>query len=113
VARAATVNVRTSFRIAANHPALAGHFPGAPVVPGVLLLAESLQQLEAQVGYALACRRLERAKFLRPVAPGETVSVRLDLDDTGKASLDLYVGDLLVAQAALLLSLPVLEPARA
>jgi len=113
MADAAAVNAHTRFRIAANHPALPGHFPGAPVVPGVLLLAECLQQLETHEGRRLRCRRIERAKFLRPVAPGDTISASLSLGATGKASLDLYVGNLLVALATLLFLPPAHEPARA
>ena len=31
--------------IGAEHPALAGHFPGAPILPGVLLLDEMLREI--------------------------------------------------------------------
>jgi 3-hydroxymyristoyl/3-hydroxydecanoyl-(acyl carrier protein) dehydratase len=113
MASAAVLDVHTQFHIAANHPALPGHFPDAPVVPGVLLLAESLQQLETRGGHKLGCHRIERAKFLQPVAPGETISASLRLEATGKASLDLHVGDRLVAQATVLLWPPAHEPARA
>jgi 3-hydroxyacyl-[acyl-carrier-protein] dehydratase len=51
-----------------NHPAFAGHFPGRPIVPGVLLLDAALHALGA---YEAACR-IASAKFLRPVPP-ETI----------------------------------------
>lgn len=71
----------TEFTISAAHPALAGHFPGAPVVPGVLLLAEALDQIEATSGVTLSYRRIVSAKFLRPVGPGETVTVQYQQPD--------------------------------
>jgi 3-hydroxymyristoyl/3-hydroxydecanoyl-(acyl carrier protein) dehydratase len=38
---------------ASDHPALAGHFPGHPIIPGVLLLDEALHALE-RAGMAVA-----------------------------------------------------------
>lgn len=113
MATAAPIHVSARFQIDLDHPALPGHFPGAPVVPGALLLAEGLQQLAARCGRALACRRIERAKFLIPVAPGATVIVTLKLDAAGRGNLDLQVGRSLVAQATLVFLPPANEPARA
>ncbi len=101
MAMAASIKASARFHIDREHPALPGHFPGGPVIPGVLLLAESLQQLAAHCGQALACRRVERAKFLMPVMPGTTVTATLNLDGTGRGNLELRVGESLVAQATL------------
>lgn len=65
------------FRIAPDHPALPGHFPGAPVVPGVVLLERVLEAI-AQAGGATAPLRLPQVKFMHPLLPGETAQVRLD-----------------------------------
>ena len=59
--------------ISANHPALAGHFPGVPILPGVLLLDETLRALEEDESLAVTRWRIGRAKFLEPVRPGETL----------------------------------------
>jgi 3-hydroxymyristoyl/3-hydroxydecanoyl-(acyl carrier protein) dehydratase len=58
------------FRIDAGHPSLAGHFPGRPVVPGVVLLDAILALIAPQrVG------GLRQVKFLGPVLPGQIVTV--------------------------------------
>lgn len=69
--------------IAADHPAFAGHFPGRPIVPGVVLL--DLAQLAfAAAGGRRVCG-LAQAKFLSPVSPGETVW--LDWEADGRFAL--------------------------
>lgn len=82
-----------SLQIAHDHPAFAGHFPGQPLLPGVLLLA---QVLEAALAVpALATRlgpapQVSSAKFLAPVRPGERIELRLD-DTVLNASLPFEV----------------------
>ena len=62
----------TVFVFNADHPAFAGHFPGHPVVPGVLLLDAVIGSLAGtQLLRGKAC--LEGVKFLGPVGPGERV----------------------------------------
>jgi 3-hydroxymyristoyl/3-hydroxydecanoyl-(acyl carrier protein) dehydratase len=57
-----------------NHPALAGHFPGNPILPGAILLQEVAAAIvERHPG--LVCRELASAKFLHPVRPGDHVAI--------------------------------------
>ena len=61
--------------IGAEHPALAGHFPGAPILPGVLLLDEMLRAVEQERSCAGMRWRIGAAKFVKPVRPGETLTL--------------------------------------
>jgi predicted LPLAT superfamily acyltransferase len=63
----------TTLTIEPGHPALAGHFPGAPVLPGVVLLDEAVRLLEQADGTARTRWIVAAAKFLKPVLPGETL----------------------------------------
>lgn len=65
------------FRIAADHPSLPGHFPGRPVVPGVVLLDRVLQAIEA-TGAAPGPLRLPQVKFLRPLLPEQEARIEWD-----------------------------------
>jgi 3-hydroxyacyl-[acyl-carrier-protein] dehydratase len=62
-------------RVAEDHPALPGHFPGRPIVPGVLVLDAVFQALRDVA--AVAPTRLLRAKFVAPVTPGTEVTITL------------------------------------
>ena len=64
--------------IAADHPAFEGHFPGRPIVPAVVLLAEALAAITTRTGTAPSAWRLQQAKFTRSVAPGEPLTLQLD-----------------------------------
>jgi 3-hydroxymyristoyl/3-hydroxydecanoyl-(acyl carrier protein) dehydratase len=93
----ALANATTTFCIAVDHPALPGHFPGAPVVPGALLLAEGLHRLELLTAVPLQCQRIESAKFLQPVAPGATITATLAMAKGTQGSIAFYVAGTLVA----------------
>lgn len=65
----------SQFTIEYGHPALEGHFPGNPVVPGVVLLDHAMALLESVHGDFMTPIEVPRVKFLRPVLPGQTVRV--------------------------------------
>lgn len=60
-----------------EHPAYAGHFPGRPVLPGVLLLEQVIEAAEAHCGRPLTIVEIPRVKFLAPLLPGDRASLRL------------------------------------
>jgi 3-hydroxyacyl-[acyl-carrier-protein] dehydratase len=59
--------------IALDHPSFAGHFPGRPIVPGVVLLDLAQRALETACG-ATVCA-IASAKFLSPAIPGDKLSL--------------------------------------
>jgi 3-hydroxymyristoyl/3-hydroxydecanoyl-(acyl carrier protein) dehydratase len=59
--------------IAADHPAFAGHFPGRPIVPGVVLLDLAQHAVADETGLLL--EGLAVAKFHRPVSPGQDLAL--------------------------------------
>jgi 3-hydroxymyristoyl/3-hydroxydecanoyl-(acyl carrier protein) dehydratase len=65
------------FVVEPSHPSLPGHFPGDPIVPGVVLLDRVVEAVEAVHG-PLARLRLPQVKFLQPLRPGEPARVELD-----------------------------------
>ena len=69
------------FRIAADHPSLPGHFPGRPVVPGVVLLERVLEAIETAGGVELGALRLPQIKFLRPLLPEQTARIEVRAQD--------------------------------
>ncbi len=64
------------FSIPSDHPSLPGHFPGRPVVPGVIVLERVLEAIEATYG-PLAALRLPQVKFTQPLLPGEIADVTI------------------------------------
>ncbi len=97
------MTVKVPWRIAPDHPALAGHFPGQPILPGVLLLAQALE-VAAQRWHAAWAQgpvTLASAKFLAPLRPGDDCVVELHGETVteGRARLrfDIRRGETLAA----------------
>lgn len=73
-------NHQATFVIAADHPSLPGHFPGTPVVPGVVVLDHVLQASEQWQGRRLSTRGLKQVKFHSPLLPGQRADVSLEIE---------------------------------
>jgi len=65
------------------HPAFAGHFPGAPIVPGVVLLDETLRVLKAAAGEGAFRCEIFAAKFHSVVEPGENLTLEHEAGPDG------------------------------
>jgi len=90
---------RVSLRIPADHPSFAGHFPGRPLLPGVVLLAEVLEAALAEPALAAAIGRTPRiasAKFHAPVTPGSELELRLHTADA-RVRFEVWRADTLAA----------------
>ncbi len=97
-------------------PFFRGHFPGDPVVPGVLLteaLAQTAGIAAGRPGAAYRLSAVKMMKFLEPVRPGETVhlSARKTVEAGGLIQFDVVaeVAGRKVAAGALVLN-RALEP---
>ncbi len=104
----------TTLRIAPDHPAFAGHFPGAPIVPGVVLLdaaIHAVMQMLRPAGTGDADRdnsgeicQISSAKFLSPVSPGETLTIAFGTTATGSSQFTISSGARTVASGTLVLA---------
>ncbi|MFZ1990573.1 MAG: 3-hydroxyacyl-ACP dehydratase FabZ [Alphaproteobacteria bacterium] len=71
-----------------NEPFFLGHFPGHPIMPGVLIVEAMAQTAGALVKHSLGTERgdevvyfmtIDKAKFRKPVVPGDTLKLHVNL----------------------------------
>jgi 3-hydroxymyristoyl/3-hydroxydecanoyl-(acyl carrier protein) dehydratase len=92
-----------SLPVAADHPAYAGHFPGRPILPGVVLLDAALHALAARQGIA-GSAQLKSAKFHSPVQPGEALILHATEMPAGGFRFEIRCGDRSVASGSVVVS---------
>jgi len=68
IVTALRVEIR-SMSVPAQHPVFHGHFPGNPIVPGVMLLEWVTREVAQVLGLAPSGLRVREAKFFTPLAP--------------------------------------------
>jgi 3-hydroxymyristoyl/3-hydroxydecanoyl-(acyl carrier protein) dehydratase len=86
------MNKDAHWTIPADHPAFAGHFPGTPILPGVVLLDMVLQIISANSGVALDRCEISTVKFLSPAVPGEEIAIRHTISVSGAILFDIMAG---------------------
>jgi 3-hydroxymyristoyl/3-hydroxydecanoyl-(acyl carrier protein) dehydratase len=94
-------------QVPADHPAFAGHFPGNPIVPGVVLLDEVLCRISDALGAAAHECAIHSAKFLSAARPGEPLQLAITRDASQRVTFAIRAPDRLIASGVLTL------PARA
>lgn len=103
--------------VTVNEEFFQGHFPGTPVMPGVLMI-EALTQVAAMLvlerpgttpNARVALRGVDRAKFRRQVVPGDRVRLEVRAgrrrSRLARVAGAAFVGDQMVAEAELLLAI--------
>ena len=63
-------------------PYFEGHFPGAPLLPGVAQLTLVVAFIERALGSPVRPVHIRRTKFTGRIHPGDVVAVRVELDRT-------------------------------
>ena len=71
------------FNFDASDPMFAGHFPGRPILPGVFQLEIVRMAAEWLENRKLNVQEVAKAKFQRPILPGEILKLNLKLSETG------------------------------
>jgi 3-hydroxyacyl-[acyl-carrier-protein] dehydratase len=105
-----------------NEPFFQGHFPGAPVFPGVLIVeaiaqagaALLLTEVHDREGLLPFFTGIERARFRRPVLPGDQLRIEVEVKVWRRHAVRMqgmaYVGEKRVAEA--LVTCRLVDPAR-
>jgi len=105
--------------VSANEPQFLGHFPGRPIMPGVLILEAMAQAAGVMVFSAMDRPQMEhslyyyvgidKARFKKPVVPGDILELEVvferALRGIGKFGCVARVGGTVVAEATILCSI--------
>ena len=82
-----------TLHIAADHPTSLGHFPGNPIIPGALLLAEVLQSIGDAVGVRFVSCNVKSAKFHHPARPGDSIVIAYSYSALGAIDFQCAVAE--------------------
>ena len=86
-----------TLRIAPDHPSLPGHFPGFPIVPGVVLLDETLHAIERLQGADEASWHIGTVKFHHVVRAGEQLRLTFEWPTDAPLHFELRTARTLIA----------------
>ena len=97
--------------VTANEPFFVGHFPGEPIMPGVLIVEAMAQagatlllfELENRDEKLVVFTGIERARFRRPVVPGDQLRIEVTVEvwkrNVGRMAGEVFVDGKRVAEA--------------
>ena len=103
-------NIITLKNVSHNEPYFSGHFPGFPIMPGVLILEGMFQSggllfgcANLDKGQLVYVATVDKVKFIKPALPGDQIkfdiNITTNLSKYAKFSGKAYVDDVLITQA--------------
>ncbi len=92
--------------IRTDHPAFAGHFPGMPIIPGVVLLDEALWAISSRTGIDLDAITVTSIKFKSFVRPGQPLTLRYEPMPRGRYRFELMCAQRRVANGMIAAAAP-------
>jgi 3-hydroxymyristoyl/3-hydroxydecanoyl-(acyl carrier protein) dehydratase len=95
------VSASNTLEIPRDHPAFAGHFPGFPVLPGALLIDETLHIIRSERSLDPGEWQIASAKFQGVVRPGDTLLVEHESPHDGLIRFVIRVENRTVATGSL------------
>lgn len=102
--------------VTVNEPFFQGHFPGNPIMPGVLIVeamaqvgAVSILGMDENKGKLAVFTGIDGMRFRRQVVPGDILRMEVEMvafkRGIGKAKAEAYVGDQLAASGELMFAI--------
>ena len=102
--------------VTANEPYFQGHFPGSPIMPGVLIVeamaqvgAVSILGMEENKGKLAVFTRIDKMRFRKQVVPGDTLHMEVEMiamkRGIGKAKAKACVGEDVAASGELMFAI--------
>ena len=96
----------TPLAVPADHPAFAGHFPGTPIVPGVVLLDAALHAIETAADAPPGPCRIASAKFFHPAGPGAALVIRHETLANDSVRFEILDGPRTIASGSVVVNEP-------
>ena len=92
-----------SLTVPADHPVFTGHFPGRPIVPGVMLLEWAQAEIGRASGRAPHELRVREAKFFTPLEPDQSAQLLFEppANDATRCAFEIRRDQALVARGTL------------
>ncbi|MBR1921069.1 MAG: acyl-CoA synthetase [Kiritimatiellae bacterium] len=85
--------VEVTFSFTGDEPFFRGHFPGHPVLPGVVQLSFAVREAKKAFGFAGEISEAKKVKFDRVVEPGQTVTLALSRKGPGEVAYEFRAGE--------------------
>lgn len=95
------MKIQSPLIIPADHPAFAGHFPGMPIVPGVVLLNATLHAIATDQAQPITAWQISSVKFLSPLLPGQPAIISHETQASGAVRFELVSDDRQVMSGSL------------
>lgn len=90
--------------VPADHPAFPGHFPGRPILPGVVLVDRAILFAREWLSDPGTGCHIASAKFFSPVGPADVLNFTFAVKTGGGVACAIHCGERAVATLALAFS---------